>query len=80
MTSSEVTLLFEYVQRVDELKDIVATQLERIGNLEAIAQALADELFDADATGTLNICEPSSEATEWRVSDGTECARNNVTD
>lgn len=43
MTAIETTLLFEYVQRVHELKRIVAQQAERIGNLEAIAQALADE-------------------------------------
>ena len=47
MTTSEVTLLFEYVNRVDELKRIIAQQAERIGNLEDIAQALADELIDA---------------------------------
>ena len=48
MTTSEVTLLFEYVNRVEELKRIVANQIERIANLQAIAQALADELIDAD--------------------------------
>jgi len=37
-------LLFEYMERVQELKDIVANQIERIANLEAIVQALADEL------------------------------------
>lgn len=48
MTTSEVTLLFEYVQRVAELKCIVAWQFERLANLEAIAQGLADELFVAN--------------------------------
>jgi len=41
-------LLFEYMERVQELKDIVANQIERIANLEAIVQALADELMAQD--------------------------------
>ena len=41
-------LLFQYVQRVEELKTIVANQTERIANLERIGQALADELIEWD--------------------------------
>jgi len=41
-------LLFEYMERVQELRDIVANQIERIANLEAIVQTLADELMAHD--------------------------------
>jgi len=36
------------MERVEELKNIIANQIERIANLEAIAQALADELKTYD--------------------------------
>ena len=55
MTSSEVELLFEYVQRVEELKRIIATQIERLDeletnneNLHATGKALLRLLEDLD--------------------------------
>ena len=44
MTSSEVELLFEYVQRVEELKRIIATQIERLDELEAENKQLKNQL------------------------------------
>lgn len=44
----EYELLMEYVNRVHELKDTIKLKDKRIVNLEAIAQALTDELIEAD--------------------------------
>ena len=45
MTSSEVELLFEYVQRVEELKRIIATQIERLDELEGENSRLREALL-----------------------------------